>query len=75
MGIFSLPFKKPPLGLPWTIKTINILDPLGVPFFAEEKVPLIQTVLGKAQVRTSPEQNKGASRPSARRWVEDTYPP
>jgi len=35
VGIFSLPFKKPPLGLPWTIKTINILDPLGVPFFAE----------------------------------------
>ena len=47
-------------------QTINILDPLGVPFFAEEKVPLIQTVLGKAQVRTSPEQNKGASWPSAR---------
>ena len=35
MGIFSLPIKKPPLGLPWTITT-NILDPLGVHFFLPE---------------------------------------
>ena len=42
MGIFSLPIKKPPLGLPWTITT-NILDPLGVHFFCR-KLPLIQTL-------------------------------
>ena len=75
VGIFSLPFKKPPLGLPWTIKTINILDPLGVPLFAEEKVPnhWFQQFWAKPKSEQARNRKKGASRPSARRWVEPPW--
>ena len=72
VGIFSLPFKKPPLGLPWT--NHQYFGPAWGSFFCRRKSSIDSNSFGQSPSPNKPGTEQGCELAfSARRWVEPTW--